>query len=399
MVSAFLGIVLAWQRRRGRQLGIADGQTGAVTFLQRFGGALNVNPHAHCVLPDGLFVPPSAGTGPLAFVLLPPPTDEELTQLTLRIARRLTALAQRTLQTEEDELADADEEQAVLRHDLACALTPPTGPEQMTIPPGAGLFHPPAKSLCAVVHGFSLHAARTVDEEDREGLERLCRYGLRSPFAQERLARLPDGRVVYRLPKPWPSPAGRTELVLDPVDFLRRLAALIPAPYTNTIRYHGVFANRSRHRAQLPAPPPSRWGDAPLPDPAPAEAASAANQDQEVGATPPLPSPPEDIFPAQQIPRPKRTPWATLLRRVFDVDALRCARCSAPLVVLAFITDPAALVRILEHLGLPTTLPPIAPARLPLETDLPLDEYFFEDATSDEAPATRCSGQRPPAPS
>jgi len=67
------------------------------------------------------------------------------------------------------------------------------------------------------------------------------------------------GNSIYRLARPWPTPTGRTELILDPVDFLRRLAALIPAPYRNMVRYHGVFAGRSRHRTQLPPPPPSRW--------------------------------------------------------------------------------------------------------------------------------------------
>ena len=428
MVSTFLGIVFAWQRHRGRRLGIADGQTGAVTFLQRFGGALNCNPHAHSVVPDGLFVPTSepSGPGPLAFVPLPPPTDEEVALLTKRIARRLTALARRTLGEEGEQLVDDDEEHAVLRHDVASALAPPTSDEQTSLRPTVGLFPPPAKSLCAVVNGFSLHAARTVAEDDRDALERLCRYGLRSPFSQERLSLLPDGRVVYKLAKPWPTPAGRTELVLDPIDFLRRLAALIPPPYANMIRYHGVFANRSRFRSQLPAPPPSRWAAPPAPCAPPAEAAGAANgggrseakssdvdggpagpavnQDQEIVGPQALPPrlPPQDIFPAQQIPRPKRTTWAALLRRVFDVDSMRCPRCLSPMVVLAFITDPAALSRILEHLGLPTAPPPIAPARLPVEVDLPFDEVDEtppEDAWLDEVQATTHRTCRSPAPS
>lgn len=35
-----------------------------------------------------------------------------------------------------------------------------------------------------------------------------------------------------------------------------RLAALLPAPYQNLVRWHGVFANRSRFRNRLPAAPP-----------------------------------------------------------------------------------------------------------------------------------------------
>ncbi|MFC1482496.1 transposase zinc-binding domain-containing protein, partial [Myxococcota bacterium] len=56
MLSAFLRTLFAWQRHRGRKLGIGDGQAGAITFVQRAGGALNLNPHAHSILPDGLFV-------------------------------------------------------------------------------------------------------------------------------------------------------------------------------------------------------------------------------------------------------------------------------------------------------------------------------------------------------
>jgi len=91
--------------------------------------------------------------------------------------------------------------------------------------------------LCAKVAGFSLHAARVVDASDRAGLERLCRYGLRAPFSQERLRLREDGRVVYQLRRPWPNAAGATCLVLEPLELLRRLAALVPAPYTNLVRY------------------------------------------------------------------------------------------------------------------------------------------------------------------
>ena len=395
MVSTFLGIVFAWQRHRGRRLGLVDGQTGSVTFLQRFGGALNLNPHAHPVIPDGLFVPPPSGTGPLAFVPLPPPTDEEIALLTQRIARRLTALARRTLGEDGDEFLDDDEEQAVLRHDLASALTPPARGGQATLLPAVGFLPSSGKPLSAVVDGFSLHAARTVAEEDRDGLERLCRYGLRSPFSQERLSLLPDGRVVYKLAKPWPTPAGRTELVLDPVDFLRRLAALIPAPYNNMVRYHGVFANRSRHRSQLPAPPPSRWAEQSAPCVGPTPAGGAANQDQErVGPPRALPPPSLPSLPNRRT----RTPWATLLRRVFDVDALSCPKCLTPMVVLAFITDPKVLVKILEHLGLPTSPPPIAPVRLPVEVELSFDEQSDEEVCSEKTLTKLHRRQSPAAP-
>jgi len=43
MLGGFLKSVFAWQRQRGREVGIDEGQTGAITFVQKFGSALNLN--------------------------------------------------------------------------------------------------------------------------------------------------------------------------------------------------------------------------------------------------------------------------------------------------------------------------------------------------------------------
>src|SRR5437763_10131621 len=52
-----------------------------------------------------------------------------------------------------------------------------------------------------------------------------------------------------------------------------------------------------------------------------------------------------------------RVPWAELLSRVFTVDVLKCENCGGRMTVLAFLTE-RAVVKILEHLGLPATGPP-----------------------------------------
>jgi hypothetical protein len=49
----------------------------------------------------------------------------------------------------------------------------------------------------------------------------------------------------------------------------------------------------------------------------------------------------------------------------FAVDVLQCSRCPGRLRVIAFITEAAAVRRILDHLGLPSTVPRLAPARDP----------------------------------
>jgi len=55
---------------------------------------------------------------------------------------------------------------------------------------------------------ISLHGGQAVAEEDRSGLERLCRYGLRAPFSQERPSLMESGEVVCALRRPWPDASG-----------------------------------------------------------------------------------------------------------------------------------------------------------------------------------------------
>ena len=93
---------------------------------------------------------------------------------------------------------------------------------------------------------FDLHADRDVRADDRLGLERLCRYLLRPPLAQERLTRLADGRVLCTLARPWHD--GTRHLIFTPHEFLERLAAITPRPHINLVLYHGVLAPRARWR-------------------------------------------------------------------------------------------------------------------------------------------------------
>ena len=64
-------------------------------------------------------------------------------------------------------------------------------------------------------------------------------------------------------------------------------------------------------------------------------------------------------------------PWAELLLRVFREDVLACDRCGGRRVVLAFLSERAVVKAILRHLGLPTTGPPVAPARASIQVELP----------------------------
>lgn len=75
---------------------------------------------------------------------------------------------------------------------------------------------------------------------ERQKLERLCRYITRPAIAEQRLSVTAQGVVRYQLKTPYRD--GTTHVVLEILDFIARLASLVPKPRMNLNRYHGVFA-------------------------------------------------------------------------------------------------------------------------------------------------------------
>jgi hypothetical protein len=337
-------------RRRARHAGIVGGETGAVTAIQRFGSALNLNVHFHTLALDGVFAPD--GDGGSRFVPAAPPTTPELARLVATIARRVARLLRRhglRLDDDADAAGDALHEDAPALAALAAASV--MGRSLLGRTPGARVLRlgadpdAPRAAKDAPWHarhaGFDLHGGRIVRADARAGLERLCHYLLRPPLAQERLELLPGERVGLTLAHPWAD--GTLALVFDAVEFLEKLAVLIPKPRINLIAYHGILAPRARHRpaAVARAVPPERAGGHPVPRSTDAPAAS-----------PPAP------------PSRRAIAWADLLRRIFEIDVLACA-CGGRLRFIATIEDPPVVQRILRHLGLPTDTPVPDPARPP----------------------------------
>ena len=166
------------------------------------------------------------------------------------------------------------------------------------------------QNLCADIDGFSLHAALRCGAEDRQALEQLCRYITRPALANERVQTNAAGQVVLKLKTPWR--AGTTHLVMSPLEFMQRLAALVPRPRLHLIRFgarvtslrevsgpplreHGVLAASFTTAAKLRALVAPQGPEAPaqLAPPAECEAHCAHH-------------------------RPVRLSWARLLKRVLD---------------------------------------------------------------------------------
>jgi hypothetical protein len=89
------------------------------------------------------------------------------------------------------------------------------------------------QDLCANMQGFSLHAAVRCGANERKALERLCRYITRPALANERVQCNAAGQVVLKLKTPWHD--GTTHIVLSPLEFMQRLAALVPRPRLHLI--------------------------------------------------------------------------------------------------------------------------------------------------------------------
>jgi hypothetical protein len=183
-------------------------------------------------------------------------------------------------------------------------------------------------TLCANLHGFSLHAAVRCGAHQRKELERPCRYLSRPAIANERIKRNRAGQVVLQLKSAYRD--GTTHIVLSPLEFMQRLAALVPLPRLHLIRFHGVLAPNAKLRSAIVL--------------GPLENTSEHAADHVHGA-------------------PARMSWARLLKRVFDIDIEHCPQCGAHLKIIAAIEKPAVIAKILTHLGLPARAPPRTPAR------------------------------------
>lgn len=107
------------------------------------------------------------------------------------------------------------------------------------------------------------------------------------------------------------------------MEFMQRLAALVPRTRLHLIRFHGVLAPNAKLRSKV------------VPKPAQSALATAAGEG--------------DYKHAHSAP--VRMTWACLLKRVFNIDIERCA-CGGKLKLIAVIEEPAVIEKILTHLGL-----------------------------------------------
>jgi Putative transposase len=333
-----------------------EADSGAVTLVQRFGSAANLNIHLHCLVLDGVYRR-GADAEPV-FVAVPAPSDEAVQGVLHKIIKRMMKLLTRQgILVEEqsetywaDDASDDSDEARALRRLQAAACTyriaygPRAGQKVLTLQGAKPSATDNKQRLCANLEGFSLHAAVRCASHERKSLERLCRYITRPAIANERVRCNAAGQVVLTLKTPWRD--GTTHLVMSPLKFMQRLAALVPRPRLHLIRFHGVLAPNSKLRAQV-VPKPS-----PQSAPVGHAAVSEQNGSEQNGSH-----------------RPVRPSWVRLLKRVFDLDLAHCPNCGGELKIIAAILERPVIEKILTHLGLQARPPPRGAARgqMPLQ--------------------------------
>jgi hypothetical protein len=107
---------------------------------------------------------------------------------------------------------------------------------------------------------------------------------------------------------------------VDPLESLARLLTHIPDPGQVMTRYYGWYASRTRGMHRRPA-------------------AGGAAVEEPVAITDPV----------NGSLRAARYRWAETLRGIFEVDRPTCPRCSSRMRVVAVITEPPVVTRILAH--------------------------------------------------
>ena len=305
---------------------------------------------------DGVYA--AGDDGHPEFHQLPAPEDEDVLHLTTLVSQKIQSLLERRGFGSEadpqqaDPLSQDDPGMASLlansvRRRIAVGSNTGRGVVRMgdQIDGEKDAFQSPR---CAMVSGFSVHANVCIEARDRMRLERLIRYAARPAVATERLTELPDGRLLYRLKRPWRD--GTSAVIFERQDFIAKLAILVPAPRAHLTRYHGVLGPAAVWRPLIIPTAHDNSSEVPL-NPHPSSQPSTA--------------PGVDAEPAPHTPpsaRARNHTWAELMKRVFLVDVLQCERCGGRLKILAAIHPPDTTRKILDCLGLPSRAPPLAPA-------------------------------------
>lgn len=187
------------------------------------------------------------------------------------------------------------------------------------------------------LHG-RIHEQGAINAHERDRLEQLLRYLGRGPVAHDKVSLDQHGNILYELKKSYD---GATHVLFSPLEFIEKLASIIPPPYRHQVNYYGCLSSHSNLRPLIvPAASIEKGSEDKKPSPGvPLEELQSG--DLEEGAEKPS----------------RYIPWAELLKRTFGIDLTVCPHCGGQVRVIAAIIRKEAIDEILGHLNLPTGPP------------------------------------------
>lgn len=329
---------------KAKELGIKNPMPGSISFTQRFGSDLRLNPHHHILCPDGVY---TMVAGKPLFKKITSITDQDVATLVEAISEliRKHLVKKGYLDkdgevalnpTIDDLFADHDSlNQATARSlEGRIAFGKHAGQYVTRIGPGFGYDEeiPLAKGrLCYSINGFSLHCATNIKTNQRDKLERLIRYIARGPIANKRLEITEDGKhVTLKLKTPYRD--GTSHLKFTFSELIEKLVALIPPPRSHLVKWAGCLAPASKTRKDITLKPEVKKGF------------QFTENDEDNKLT-------------------KNYSWSKMLARVFKVDVATCDQCGSDMKVMAAIKSRDGIQRYLRHLGLDTDPPAPAPPK------------------------------------
>ncbi len=323
--------------------GIKGSTPGSISFTQRWGSDLRLNPHLHVLSADGVF---TRVDGKPLFRKFTDINDEDVEGIIENISSKVRKyLIRRGYLDKEGEIVEnpiADELFAEHESlDIATARSiqgrvafgPDAGQYLRKIGPGFGFREeiPLAKGkLCYSLNNFSIHAKTAIKTTQRERLEKLIQYVARGPISNERVEIIGDETVRLQLKRPYSD--GTTHLEMSFQDVMAKLMALIPPPRAHLVRWAGFLAPNSPYRKEITLRPEIKK-----------KMQFQGDEDE------------------RKLVKNHR--WARNLARIFKVDVATCKLCKGDIKIIAAVTSPPSIARYLRHLGLDPDPPVWAPAK------------------------------------
>jgi len=336
VLRIYIKTISKYYQRKAIQSELKETKTGGVTFIQRFGSALNLNVHFHTLFMDGVFKNHK-------FQSINSPTNKAIARITQEIEEKVNKLLETEQLINSEELNNDPIQNFLLKECNSASIQNRVAFGERARRRVRKIGHPVGIGNVfilgrrnAISNGYSLHANTRIRKNDRKGLEKLCRYVARPPIATERLKERNDKKLTYKLKRPFSD--GTTHILFDPVELIEKIVALIPPPRANLLRYHGLLSPNSKSRATIVPKPKTQ---------------------------------------EQSQPNHKRYSWANLLKRVFKVDVLKCPNCNSKMRIVSKLMDRNVTKPFLEAVKMPSEPPTQAPARGPPQ--MSFDEVFNQD--------------------